>query len=382
MEITMRMKNREGFALPLVILIIAILTAALAAGFTATSAEIETNSAQRSTNRAFNIAQSGLEQFLVRRNEVGFCQACMADPTDSTNNGIDSARVTVSKGFVDVIARRVRPYIDNNTPAMYFIKARGVDTSKSGALGGAARATKGERTVGVYATWNTNTMKVLGSWTSLTGLNKKGTAGVISGVDQCGKADTVAGVVTPKGDLFVSGQWTAIGDPPADTFKTTSQLEAGVGIDWNAVRNGNALTADITIPPGNFPDVGWFMADTINRWPIIHVLGDFNLPNKGQGTLIVDGDLAINGSDMWDGVILVGGKLTSNGINTVAGATISGLNKLLGATPDTSEINSDNSDANGNKNFLYNSCKVSRATQALRTYKIMPNTWMDNVVSW
>ena len=378
----MRMKNREGFALPLVILIIAILTAALAAGFSATSAEIETNAAQRSTNRAFVVAQSGLEQFLVRRNEAGFCQACMADPTDSTNNGIDSARVTVARGYVDVIARRVRPYVDDKNPALFFIKARGVDTSKSGQLGGAARAMKAERTVGVYALWNTNTMKVLGSWTSLTGLNKKGTAGVISGADQCNMKDTVAGVVTPRGDLTISGNWTAIGNPPADTFKTTAQLENNVGVDWNAVKNGNAIQADITIPPGNFPDVGWFLADTINRWPIIHVLGDFNLPNKGQGMLIVDGDLAINGSDMWDGVILVGGKLSSNGINTVAGATISGLNKLLGATPDTSEINSDNSDANGNKNFLYNSCKVSRATQAMRTYKTMPNTWMDNVVSW
>lgn len=382
----MRMKNREGFALPLVILIIAILTAALAAGFTATSAEIETNSAQRSTNRAFNIAQSGLEQFLVRRNEVGFCQACMADPTDSTNSGIDSARVVVSRGYVDVIARRVRPFIDDNNPALYFIKARGVDTSKSGALGGAARATKGERTVGVYATWNTNTMKVLGSWTSLTGLNKKGTAGLISGIDQCGMKDTVAGVVTPKGALLTSGQWQAVGDPPADTFKTQAQLESGVGINWAAIRNGTGITADITIPPGAFPDVGWFLADTINRWPIIHVLGDFNLPNKGQGMLIVDGDLAINGSDMWDGVILVGGKLSSNGNNTVAGATVSGLNTLLGQQPDTSEIGTNNGDttsyANGQKNYVYNSCKVSRASQAMRTYKIMPNTWMDNVVSW
>src|SRR3954470_7219323 len=145
----MRNRNRKGFALPMVILLIAILTAALAAGFTATSAEIETNSAQRGTDRAFAIAQSGLEQFLVRRSEAGFCQSCMADPTDSTNNGIDSARVTVARGYVDVISRRVRPYVDVNTPALYFIRARGVDTSKV-ALGAAGRSTRPERTVGVY----------------------------------------------------------------------------------------------------------------------------------------------------------------------------------------------------------------------------------------
>jgi hypothetical protein len=376
----MRMQNRKGFALPMVILIIAILTAALAAGFTATSAEIETNAAQRGSNRAFQIAQSGLEQFLVRRNEAGFCQSCMADPTDSTNNGIDSARVTVSKGYVDVIATRVRPFVDNNTPALYFIRAHGVDTSKV-ALSGAGRTTKAERTVGVYASWNTNTMKVLSGWTSLSGLSKQGTAGAISGVDECGKAASVAGLAVPKGDLTISGQWTPTGSPPADTFKTEAQLEANIGIDWNAIRNGNAITADFVIPPANFPDANWFAADT-TRWPIIHITTNYSLPNRGRGMLIVDGDFSINGSDMWDGIILVGGKLTSNGDNTVAGATVSGLNKLLGASVDTAVVKDDNSTANGNKTYVYSSCKVARATQSMRTYKTMPNTWMDNVVSW
>ena len=376
----MRNRNRKGFALPMVILIIAILTAALAAGFTATSAEIETTAAQRGPGRAVAIAQSGLEQFLIRRNEVGFCQACMADPTDSTNNGIDSARVVVSRGYVDVIARRVRPYVDPNTPALFFIRARGVDTSKV-ALGSAGRATRPERTVGVYASWNTNTMRVLSGWTSLSGLSKQGTAGVISGVDECGKAATIAGLSVPKGDLTTSGNWSPEGNPPADTFKTAAQLMATVGIDWNAVRNGNAIQADFLVPPAAFPDANWFAADT-NRWPTIHITTNYSLPNKGRGLLIVDGDFVINGSDMWDGIILVGGALTSNGNNTVAGATVTGLNRLLGATPDTSVLGNDNSTANGNKTYVYNSCKVARATTGMRSYKTMPNTWMDNVVSW
>ena len=376
----MRMQNRQGFALPMVILIIAILTAALAAGFTATSAEIETNAAQRGTSRAFNIAQSGLEQFLVRRNEAGFCQACMADPTDSTNNGIDSARVTVSRGYVDVVATRVRPYVDPNNPALFFVRARGVDTSKV-ALSGAGRTTKAERTVGVYATWNTNTMKVLSGWTSLSGLSKQGTAGIISGVDECGKASSVAGVAVPKGDLNISGGWSPSGSPPADTFKTAAQLMANAGIDWNAIRNGNVIQPDFLVPPAAFPNDAWFQADT-NRWPIIHITTNYSLPNRGRGMLIVDGDFNISGSDMWDGIILVGGKLTSNGNNTVAGATVSGLNRLLGAQVDTAVVKDDNSTANGNKTYVYSSCKVARATSAMRTYKTLPNTWMDNVVRW
>jgi hypothetical protein len=378
----MRLSNRNGFALPLAILVIAILTAALAAGFTATNAEIGTNAAQRGTERAFNLAQAGLEQFMAQRTalcaRVG--SRCMDDPTDALNNGVDSVRVTLPSGFAQVIAQRVRPYKDANTPALYFIRSRGIDTSKL-SLSGQGRNVRPERTVGIYASWNTNTIKVLSGWTSLSGLNKKGTAGIISGVDECGKAPTIAGVATPKGDLHVDGTWTGIGNPPADTFKTATDLMANVGIDWDAVKNKNGLPADFVVPPSPFPDLNWF-TNNPDAWPIIHVVGNFALPNQGRGMLIVDGDLAINGSDMWDGVILVGGKLTSNGKNTVAGATVSGLNKLLGQTPDTAVVYSDNSDADGTKDFVYSSCKVSQATKGLRSYRTMPNTWMDNVVSW
>jgi len=378
----MRLSNRQGFALPLAILVIAILTAALAAGFTATGAEIGTNASQRGTERAFNIAQAGLEQFLTQRSTL--CAAagsrCMTDPTDSTNNGLDSVRVSVPSGYAQVVAQRVRPFKDQNTPALYFVRSRGIDTSKL-SLAGQGRNVRPERTVGIYASWSTMTMNVLSGWTSLSGLNKQGTAGIISGVDECGKMPTIAGVATPKGDLHITGNWTGIGNPPADTFKTAGQLMNNVGIDWNAIRNQNVIPADYVVPPKVFPDQNWF-SNNPDAWPTIHVTTNFSLPNQGRGLLIVDGDLSINGSDMWDGVILVGGKLTSNGKNTVAGATISGLNKLLGQTPDTSVVVSDNSDANGNKDFVYSSCKVAMATQAMRTYKTMPNTWMDNVVSW
>ena len=83
---------------------------------------------------------------------------------------------------------------------------------------------------------------------------------------------------------------------------------------------------------------------------------------------------------MWDGVILIGGKLTSNGNNTTAGATMSGLNDLIGGNPDVSEVG--DSQANGQKTYLYNSCNVSKATQGLRRYVALPNAWSDNVAGW
>ena len=97
--------------------------------------------------------------------------------------------------------------------------------------------------------------------------------------------------------------------------------------------------------------------------------------------LIIDGDLIINGSNQWDGVILVGGVLTSNGNNVSEGATLSGLNYLVGAHPGPSTA-TDNAQANGTKSYVFNSCSVAKATSSMARYTMMPNTWMDNLAGY
>ena len=132
-----------------------------------------------------------------------------------------------------------------------------------------------------------------------------------------------------------------------------------------------------------FPNAAWFTADT-SRWPVIRVhTNGFSLPNAGRGIIIADSDFTISGSNMWEGIIMVGGKLTSNGNNTTSGATVSGLNyKLPGAVqPPPGDIN-DNATANGTKSYVYNSCYVSRATTKLHHYVPFANTWIDDVPVW
>jgi hypothetical protein len=370
-------RPRRGFALPMAILVIAVLTAGLAAGYAATTSEIATNTATRSQSRAYSIAQAGLESFMARRNESGWCTNCVADPVAAA---VDSewTRVTVPGGYADVVAIKVRPYVNPATPALFFIRSRGRDTAVKLSAGGLN--VFAERTVGIYASWNTMTINVLAAWVSLSGLNKNGT-GVISGVDQCGAKADVAGVTVPKGDLHVQGNsFEPAGSPPVDTSLTFGPLRDSVNIDWNGIVNNNAMTADVTVPPGTFPDDDWFDANP-DSWPVIRIkTNGFSLPNRGRGTIIADSNFSISGSNMWDGIVLVGGQLTSNGNNTTAGATLSGLNFLLGGTPQTSSV--DDSDANGQKTYVYNSCNVEKATQGLRTYVAMPNTWMDNVAAW
>jgi hypothetical protein len=373
----LHLSNRKGFALPIAIFIIAVLTAALAAGFSGTATELTTNTAVRAQNRAYQFAEAGLEQFLVRRNETGWCTNC-GNPITADS---EWTRVSLTGGYADVVAVKVRPMIGNSS-AVYFIRSKGTDTTK--VINPASGTTYAERTVGIYATWNTTTIDVKAAWTSLSGLNKNGT-GQISGIDDCGQQPTVAGVVVDKGDLSVTGNsFNPLGNPPVDTSQTFAQLKAATNIDWTSVLQ-NSITPDVEIPGGTFPPATAFDADT-GYWPVIRIhTNGYALPNRGRGMIIADSDFSINGSNMWNGIILVGGQLTSDGNNTVAGATISGLNFLVnGQTPTTATqaSSTDNSIANGQKNYVYNSCYVSSAAQHLRRYVTMPNSWMDNLASW
>lgn len=367
------LSNRKGFALPMTILVITALTAALAAGFAGAASEYTTNAAERGQNRAYHMAQTALEQFMVLRNQSGWCTNCAVNPALADS---EWTRVSLPGGYADVMAVKVRPTIGASS-AIYFIRSRGVDTA--GKMSGAGGSVVAERTVGVYAKWNTATMNVKAAWLSLSGLTKNGT-GVISGVDQCGGAPDVAGVMVDKGDLHVNGgSFHPAGSPPVDTSNTFAQLKTKVGIDWASIVAGS-IVADVTIPGAAFPSASAFDNDSL-YWPVIRIHSNsYSLPNHGRGIIIADSNFTISGSNMWDGIILVGGQLTSNGNNTTAGATLSGLNFLIGGTPSQSSV--DDSDANGQKTYVYNSCNVSKATARMRKYSALPNTWVDNLASW
>jgi hypothetical protein len=376
-----RLARRAGFALPLVILVIAVLTMAVSASLASSAGETGITAAQRGQARAYTNAQTGLELFLTKRDSV--CAArpagytCMSDPS-AANPGTDSVRMRFSRGYALVVSRQIRPGLHDTLPALYFVRSIGVDSM--GRLN-SRDTTSNVRAVGMIVQWATASMNVLSAWTSLSGLTKNGT-GIIDGTDECGRDTAVAGVTVPKGQLTIEGDWTPTGSPPADTFNTTAQLVSRVKIDWNAIINLNAIPADFTIPNDPFPPQGYFTSDT-THWPVIRIkTNGYTLPNAGRGIIIAEGDFNISGSDMWDGIVLVGGKLTSNGNNTTSGATVSGLNLLLPGAIQPPPSTVDDATANGQKTYLYNSCKVTRAATRMRHYIPLSNTWIDDIPVW
>src|SRR5438067_10994006 len=127
-----RLQNRIGFALPLVVIFLIVLSFTLAAGLAATAAEGNTSTAQRGQNKAYTIAEQGLQRFLVSRDSL--CRlagsSCLTDPAAATS-GFDSVRVDANGGYAIIVSRLLRPQIGikDTIPALFFVRARGVDTT-------------------------------------------------------------------------------------------------------------------------------------------------------------------------------------------------------------------------------------------------------------
>lgn len=351
--------NRSGFALPLVLAVMVFLTVGVATAFTRVQSEVRTDQDHQSKADAFAYAQSGLEQFAVNRATLGF------NPTNPAVS--ESTRIAMAEGYADVILRRVRTKTAT-TPGVFLLRSRGVRNGGAMAVAGSSRYT-----VTQYAFFREGEMDVLSAWTSLSGLLKNGTAGTITGVDNCGMKPTVAGVAVPDASYTQSGGSTVpTGNPPILYLGNQTQTNNAVKIDWDGIVNQNLLWPDVVYPTQAWPS--W--AGNPSWYPVIRVNGNLTLPNDGQGTLIVTGNLVINGSLRWKGIILAGGTIYANGNNNVLGAVVSGLNEKLGITVPDSDI------GNGTKAYIYDSCEIANAVSRMSTLVLMGKTWADNWPSY
>ncbi len=351
-----KITERRGFALPTAILVIAVMTIMIAGGFSLVSAERRSVSDQKAQITAFKIAEDGLELFLIRRDSL-------LPNAKKVPGAKDSVRINYPGGYADVSLTRIRPVIGTMS-GLYVARSRGVET-----VGTYAGTPEGVRTVAQYVLFEPAPMQVLAGWTALSGLDKNGAAGTLGGFDACGDSAAVAGVAVPMNPGYTGKTTATSGDPPVDTVTVTE-----VAIDWNAIVNQNSIQATITIPGGSWPTPAQW-ADT-TFYPIIRVnQADFTIPDGGRGMLIATGHVTISGSKSWNGVLLVGGDLTSNGSNGVFGATVSGLNVKLGTYVPSST-------ANGTKTYQYNSCEVVKATTEMGSLVTLKNTWVDNWVEY
>jgi hypothetical protein len=365
MKHLLRLRARPGVTLPMTLLIVVVLSALAAGAFTRVSSERRTIDNQEGMTDAYSFARTGLDQFI-------------SDPTNgpfafnpATFVGPDSGTTSMTGGYAKITVQRIRAAVGTTVPAIFVIKSRGVKTASS--VSGAPVA---ERSIALIAQYQPGNMNVVAAWTSLTGLQKNGGSGTLSGVDNCGSAATVAGVGVPNTPGYAQNGGGSVpnGSPDILNMGTAAAAAAAVGVDWPNILNGASMTPDVTIPGGSWPSSTTFST----TWPVIFVdqVGDYSLPGDGRGTLVVKNNLTISGSTNWDGIILVGGTLTSNGNNSVDGAVVTGLNIQLGQTVPVSDV------GNGTKSFRYNSCNVASAASKFGGLVPLRNTSVDNWTSY
>jgi hypothetical protein len=341
--------------------VIGLLSVGAAAIFGRLDTENQVNVNAEAGLDAFTLAQTGLERFTTERLNLGF--------TASPPAQVESVRIALTGGHADVILRRVRPK-SGPQQALYLLRSRGTRTA--GATVSSPAAT---HTVTQYAFFREGSMQVLAGWTSLTGLVKNGGSGTISGEDNCGVAPDVAGAAVPTTPGYAQSGGAPVpeGSPPLlYPAATPAGMVPHIKIDWDGIVNHNAIVPDVVIPSDPWPSF-----TNPNYWPVIRVnSADWTLPNDGRGTLIVTGNLTIPGHLQFEGIVLVGGVLTSNGNNTVLGATVSGLNVMLGMSVPVSDV------GNGTKTYQYDSCNVAAAAARFSTLVQIPGTWSDNWPGW
>ena len=163
--------NRRGATLPLAILAIVLISLTVAAGYARVSSERRINEDQQAQVDAFAVAQSGLERY------INGIVTIPPESHDTTITGIPG-------GSAQVSLRRLHVGVGLN-PTLYVISSRGTST---GSVRYGASTPSAERTVAQYGVWQPGNIGVSAAWTSISGLQKSGGSGTLTGVDQCGVA--------------------------------------------------------------------------------------------------------------------------------------------------------------------------------------------------
>ena len=354
---------RKGIALILALVLIVILSVAASAALGMVSSERRVVEDYEAASEASAMARSAYDQFIM--NPTGVMPTFVV----TSFVGPDSGKITFTDGYAWVKVQRVRPSVSGSA-TLFLIRARAVRT-----INRPGRLPLAERVFAQYAQFNDIDMPALAAWTSLSGILKNGGTGTISGTDNCGSSTPVAGVAVPNAPGYSQTGGTSVptGTPPILNMGSQTTANGMVGVDWVSILGGMALSADISLPGGTWPSFS-----STDYWPVIYVdqVSNFALPASGRGMLIVKNDLTINGGQQWDGIILVGGTITSNGTNTVTGALVTGLNVLLGQAVPPSNI------GNGTKTYRYDSCNVESAMKKFNGLAALRNSGVDNWPSY
>jgi len=372
-SMTRILRNERGMALAIAIFALVVVGALVAGAFFAGTQEQRVGDNQRRVQQSFGVAEAGAGERIRTWNPDSLNRRPVygaAAPWDSVAIG----PVTAPGG-----TGTFGGYSYKVGNALFLIDVTGRDVgSAAGALGAGGGA---RQRLGLITRLDPVNFNIRASLTTQGTVRVQGNAQVV-GVDQnptgwgscSGALQNQAGIRVDSGSVTTGGNGIVAGTPPVvnDTSLSDSSFTNFGGTTYAQL----AARANIVLSGGNyktFPTFAGAACDKANltNWgdgmnpgtacgsyfPIIHITGSATLNgDQGQGILLVDGNLDIQGSYEFYGIVIIQGELkTSGGGNTEA--HLWGGVMAKNATLDTQNIS-------GKATLNYSSCSLLTVLQA------------------
>ena len=353
--------NREGMALAMAMFAIVVIGALIAGAFFASTQDFRIGRNSLIAQRAFTAAEYGLNKTMSGWDQTLNIKFAVGKDTTFTYNVGDGSTSTVR-------ATRINDYT-------YWFVSEGTS--------GANTSQEVKRRTSMVMRLAYPAVKYGGALTLAGGGTIKGSSQVYgTNVNPTGwdcanypGRDTTAVAYGPNSTLTVQKSSNAIGTP-------ATYADPNAGTDGTYVKYGDETwatlvnNADVKLngDPGTvLPTLnanGTCNTSSPTNWgeplrsatavtacqtymPIIYVSTDVHLnQGRGQGVLLVDGSLYVNGSFDWYGLIIVRDQFTkANGSANIVGAAMA-RNASISATTN---------DILGNVTFQYSKCAVEMA---------------------
>jgi len=381
---TMKLSSRDGFALPAAIFALVVVGVLVTGGFYLARQETRIGMASKRGTAAFYLAEQGAMEVLSEWNAGTFGSLPQwGSAAVSGANGEGTWSVDVTR----------------MTNRLFFLHSTGTVSDGQAVLGAASRQ------VGYVARLTSLDFSPPAALTTVGDLQVGGSSQIVgfdatppgwgAHCDPLGPGKPGI-LIDDTNNIKTSGVAYGIdGDPPTDQDPTLTSdilLEFG-GLTWEDLRalRNITLTAGSTITetrPDSVLVGGSWRCNTadINNWgsplkpdgvcgtyfPILYSPGNLKIASSsaGQGILLVEGDLMVQGGYTFYGPVIVRGELQTAGTGGHFNGGVIAAN-----------VNLDSSTVLGNALVQYSACSVTRAilnnANLTRVRPLPRRSWVD-----
>jgi hypothetical protein len=368
-----RLSDERGIALAVAVFALVVIGALVAGTFFAGRLELQTGSNTFMAAQAAEAADAGLSEAVAGATAATLL-ALKADP-DSTQT---LTALTVGYPGNHVTAARSVRWLNNN---LFLVRSLGTRSSASGAQMASRSMAQLIRLVQADVEVNAG-LTALGDVTVSGGAEVTGYDVVPpawAGKATCPPLDSVTGVLYNNGTLTAKGNGSVTGTPADAVDPTLNPTDLKADFDKLKVlatltlTNGNpgAQAPAYTGNPqrcDSAVETNWGEPTPVlatdpcfNYFPIIYYNGHLKLQGgRGQGILLVEGDLTATGGMIFYGPVFVTGTLSTAG-NSKQGA------KFFGGVIAGNVSLEDMNKLSGGAQVTYSSCAIKRALDATAT---------------